>query len=243
MNVAMAIGPFIGIFISGHGSFHIVFLIGSTITLTDLIVALFLKVQDVKISVKNMKNSARFNWRDYVEPEALPISVAVFAITLAYTSLVAFLSLYAKEINLVNVSSFFFIVYTIALLASRPFAGRWFDNFGENRLTYPLIICLAIGFLFLSQVHSGILFLVSGALIGIGYGTIISNFQAIAIQQSPRNRKALAASSFFILLDLANAVGPYFMGILIEFMSFRYLYLNVAIWNDRLYSNLLCDTR
>nr|WP_245976731.1 MFS transporter [Oceanobacillus arenosus] len=129
-----------------------------------------------------------------------------------------------------NLSSFFFIVYAVALLASRPFTGKWFDQFGANRVNYPLIICTAIGFLFLSQTHNGILFLVSGASIGIGYGTLLSNFQAISIQQSPPNRKALATSTFFILLDLANGVGPYLMGILIGFMSFRHLYLNVAIW-------------
>ncbi|MDP4106475.1 MAG: MFS transporter [Bacillota bacterium] len=230
MNLAMAVGPFIGIFISVHGSFQMIFLIGSIVALIDLIVTLFVKVLEIDLSEKELKNPAGFNWRDFMETRALPISVAVFSITLAYTSLLSFLSLYAKEIDLVGVSSFFFIVYAIALLALRPFTGVWFDKFGENRVTYPLIICLAIGFLFLSQTHNGILFLVAGALIGIGYGTLLSNFQAIAIQQSQPNRKALATSTFFIMLDLANAIGPYLMGILIGFMSFRHLYLNMTIW-------------
>ncbi|WKB35637.1 MFS transporter [Terrilactibacillus sp. S3-3] len=85
-------------------------------------------------------------------------------------------------------------------------------------------------FLFLSQAHNGMPFLVSGALIGIGYGTIVSNFQAIAIQQSSSNRKALATSTYFMFLDLSNGVGPYITGILIGFMSFRHLYLTMTIW-------------
>ena len=140
-----------------------------------------------------------------MEPGAVPISIALFAITLAYTSLLAYLSLYAKEIGLSEVGSFFFSVYAIALLVTRPFTGRWFDKFGENFVTYPMIISLAIGFLLLSQATNGVVFLLSAALIGIGYGTIISNFQAIAIQQSPPNRKALATLPF-ITLDLANGV-------------------------------------
>ena len=149
---------------------------------------------------------------------------------LCYTSLLAYLSLYAKEIGLSEVGSFFFSVYAIALLVTRPFTGRWFDKFGENFVTYPMIISLAIGFLLLSQATNGVVFLLSAALIGIGYGTIISNFQAIAIQQSPPNRKALATSTFFITLDLANGVGPYLVGLLIGFMSLRLLYLNVTFW-------------
>jgi MFS family permease len=229
MNIAMAIGPFIGIFISGKFSYQMVFTIGTIVALLDLISALLLKVPEVELSDGELKKSG-FNYRSFMEPGAVPISIALFAITLAYTSLLAYLSLYAKEIGLSEVGSFFFSVYAIALLVTRPFTGRWFDKFGENFVTYPMIISLAIGFLLLSQATNGVVFLLSAALIGIGYGTIISNFQAIAIQQSPPNRKALATSTFFITLDLANGVGPYLVGLLIGFMSLRLLYLNVTFW-------------
>ncbi|WKB35638.1 MFS transporter [Terrilactibacillus sp. S3-3] len=48
MNLAMAIGPFIGIFISTHASFQIAFLIGSIITLIDFVAALFLKAPEAE---------------------------------------------------------------------------------------------------------------------------------------------------------------------------------------------------
>jgi len=122
------------------------------------------------------------------------------------------------------------MVYAAALLLSRPFTGKWFDKYGENKVTYPLIICLALGFILLSQAQNTFVFLFSGALIGIGYGTVLSNFQAIAIQQSPSDRKALATSTFFMYLDLANGIGPYLIGILIGYMSLQHLYLFVALW-------------
>ena len=116
------------------------------------------------------------------------------------------------------------------LLSTRPFTGKWFDRFGENIVTYPLLICLALGFLCLSVTENSILFLLAGALIGIGFGTVQSNFQAIAIKQAPSNRKALATSTYFILVDLATGSGPYLLGTLIGFMSFRHLYLTIATW-------------
>ena len=47
------------------------------------------------------------------------------------------------------------MAYAVALLVSRPFTGKWFDKYGENKVTYPLIICLAIGFILLSQAQNG----------------------------------------------------------------------------------------
>jgi len=229
MNLAMAIGPFIGLYVSEHASFQIIFLIGTIVAIIDLIISLFLKVPKANAAIRNPKIT-KWNWKDFIEPKALPISNILLIMTLGYASLLSYLSLYAREIELVEVSSYFFIIYAAALLVSRPFTGKWFDKYGENKVTYPLIICLAFGFILLSQAQSELIFLLSGALIGIGYGTVLSNFQAIAIQQSPSDRKALATSTFFMFLDFANGIGPYIIGILIGFMSFQYLYLCVAIW-------------
>ena len=44
MNLAMAIGPFIGLYVSEHASFQIIFLVGTIIAVIDLILSLFLKV-------------------------------------------------------------------------------------------------------------------------------------------------------------------------------------------------------
>jgi MFS family permease len=230
MNLAMAIGPFLGIFISEHSSYQMIFFVGSIISINGCISAFFIKVPKVKNTEEQVYKMKRFILKNYIEPKAIPISFVLLLVTLAYSSLLSFLSLYAKEISLVEVSSFFFIVYATALLLSRPITGKWFDIYKENRVTYPLICCLALGFFVLSGANGGISFLLSGALIGIGYGTILSNFQAIAIKESPSNRKALTTSTFFMFLDLANGVGPYVMGILIGFMNFRHLYLSVTIW-------------
>lgn len=230
MNLAMAIGPFLGMILSQYTGFKTIFLVGSIFSVVGFIATLFLKVPTVELSEQQIKEIASFKVRDFFEPKAIPISVAVLAVTLAYSSLLSFLSTYAKHINLVEVSSFFFIVYAVALLATRPFTGRWFDERGANFVTYPLIICLAIGFFFLSQAHNSIIFLVAGALIGIGYGTVQSSFQAIAINQAPSHRKALATSTYFIFLDLANGVGPYVIGTVIALIGFRELYVAMSIW-------------
>ncbi len=116
-----------------------------------------------------------------------------------------------------------------------PFNGRFimgnYDIFNKKGFkmaqaqssklwTKDFIIISQINFL-LSNANSDFTFLFSAVFIGIGFGTILSNFLAIAIQASSPHRKGLATSTFFISLDFANGIGPYINGILIAYLSFR----------------------
>ena len=82
----------------------------------------------MEYSEEQVHKISGFNVRDYIELKAVPISVLLFLVTFAYSSLLAFLSLYAEDIQLVEVASFFFIVYAASLIVSRPITGKWFDK-------------------------------------------------------------------------------------------------------------------
>ena len=81
----------------------------------------------------------------------LRISLVSFFFALVYASIVSFVSVYAEELQLTEVASYFFIVYVIALLISRPFTGKWFDQYGANVIMIPSIISFALGMFLLSQ--------------------------------------------------------------------------------------------
>ncbi len=72
--------------------------------------------------------------------------------------------------------------------------------------------------------------LLSSVFIGIGYGTVQSNYLAIAIKEADSHRKATATSTFFIFMDLAIGVGPYIYGLLLGQMSYRSVYSLTVIW-------------
>ena len=84
---------------------------------------------------------------------------------------------------------------------------------------------LTLGLFLLSMTTSGWMLLVSGGLIGLGYGTFMSNGQAVCLQESPSpHRIGIALSTYFIGLDLGLGVGPYVLGELRNFMSFQQMY-------------------
>lgn len=224
MNIAMATGPFIGLFMLHAATFEMFVWVLVFVAFCNLL-GVFLKVPaPKKMPQDSQKVQPKFSIGDMFEKRALPIAVCMFTLALGYSSLLSFLSSYTEEIGFGEVATFFFVVYAIALVLTRPITGRLFDRLGENKLTYPCLILLVIGYFVLSQASSGWMVLAASALIGIGYGTVQSNYLAIAIKEALQNRKATATSTFFILMDLAIGIGPYLYGILLGYMSYRSMY-------------------
>jgi len=224
MNIAMATGPFIGLFMLRAATFEMFVWVLVFVAFCNLL-GVFLKVPaPKKMPQDSQKVQPKFSIGDMFEKRALPIAVCMFTLALGYSSLLSFLSSYTEEIGFGEVATFFFVVYAIALVLTRPITGRLFDRLGENKLTYPCLILLVIGYFVLSQASSGWMVLAASALIGIGYGTVQSNYLAIAIKEALQNRKATATSTFFILMDLAIGIGPYLYGILLGYMSYRSMY-------------------
>lgn len=224
MNIAMATGPFIGLFMLHAATFEMFVWVLVFVAFCNLL-GVFLKVPaPKKMPQDSQKVQPKFSIGDMFEKRVLPIAVCMFTLALGYSSLLSFLSSYTEEIGFGEVATFFFVVYAIALVLTRPITGRLFDRLGENKLTYPCLILLVIGYFVLSQASSGWMVLAASALIGIGYGTVQSNYLAIAIKEALQNRKATATSTFFILMDLAIGIGPYLYGILLGYMSYRSMY-------------------
>ena len=143
--------------------------------------------------------------------------------------MLTFISLYTKQIHLEEAASFYFLVYAITVLLSRPFSGRLFDIRGANFVVYPCLFIFAMGMLLFSQANQGISLLLAGAIIGFGYGNFISCAQAISIKEVLPHRFGLATSTYFIFVDLGFGVGPYLLGSLVPFTGYRGLYLMMTI--------------
>ena len=138
--------------------------------------------------------------------------------------------MYAEERQLTEVASYFFIVYVVALLISRPFTGKWFDQFGANVIMIPSIISFALGMFLLSQASGVFLFLLSAAFIGLGWGTIFPTAQTVAIQVAPSNRKGIATATYLSTMDSGIGIGSVIVGILGVQIGYSSMYLYSSIF-------------
>lgn len=228
-SLAAAIGPFIGMLLMNLTNFY--FIIGFSVVLIAGVTAacFWFPVENITLSAEHRQVLNSFTLDSFIEKKALFITFIAFWMGLAYSSVLSFLSTYAQVIHLVTASSFFFVVYALVITATRPLSGRIFDAKGENWVMYPSYAFLAVGLAVLSFTNSSWMLLVSGALVGLGYGTFMSNGQAVCLKKCEPHRIGIALSTYFVGLDLGLGVGPYLFGMLKNGLSFHYMYLVAAV--------------
>ena len=229
ITLAMAVGPFLGLYISQQGSFTMIFVICTIFSFISTIILLFVQIPKGNITKEQIDAMKGFKLKDFFEIKAVPISIMIAIMGFAYSGILSFITSYAKEIDLMETASFFFIIYAVFILISRPFTGRLLDQKGDNIVIYPALLLFVSGLVILSQAHHGFTLLLAGALIGLGFGTLSSCCQAIAIKESPRHRVGLATSTYFIFMDSGVGIGPFLLGFIIPIVGFRGLYLTLAV--------------
>lgn len=221
--LSTAIGPLIGLAMINEFGYLSMFIFSLVVGAACLPFALTIKEPAVDYQVVETKNS-RFSMAHYFEPNALPVSIVMFVIALAYSGTLSFIASFAMEADLEDAGSMYFFVYAMAVLFSRPFTGKLMDAKGANSVVYPALLAFAAGMYALSQANSTIVFLLAAALIGLGYGNFQSVAQAIAIKMTPPHRMGLATSTFFIAMDFGIGFGPFMLGFMVPDYGYRGLY-------------------
>lgn len=231
-TLATAVGPFLAIWLMSQYDYKVIFTFTSIVAFTCLLFSFGVDTSKVKLTAKagtQQSTQPTSRLAQFVEPKAFPIAVIILIAGACYSGVLSFLNLYAKEIDLLQAASFFFLMYAAAILISRPFTGPLMDRKGENIIMYPAIVLMAIGIGLLSQAHNSWMLLTSAALLGFGYGNIQSICQTIAVKSTTIERMGLATSTFFIALDAALGFGPYFIGQFLDQIGYQHLYLYSAV--------------
>ena len=229
-TLGTAIGPFIGILMSQHTSYSMIFSLCMLLGIICLAISFMAKVPPMPEVPESQTVKKGFSISQYLEPKAVPIAIVTILIAFGYAGVLSFINFFAKERDLVAASSFFFFVYAIAILVTRPFTGKLMDTKGANFVMYPCFVLFALGLLLLSTSHSSLVLLLSGAMMGAGYGNLSSTAQAIAVKLTPSHRMGLATSTYFIALDGGLGVGPYLLGYIIPVLGYGKLYVSLSIF-------------
>jgi MFS family permease len=228
MNISMALGPFLGLFAMYNWGTTVMFAFSvvSTVigTVAGLLISLPKKVIKAETPVKK-----GFDFKSTFETSSVKISFVALFFGFIYSSITSFVSVYAEEINLSHIASYFFIVYAIVLVLSRPLTGRWFDQYGANYIMYPAILLFAAGLYFLSSADSAFVFLLAAALVGLGWGTIFPSAQTIAIQVAPPERRGVATATFLSFLDTGIAIGSLIVGFVGAGIGYGSLYFYCSL--------------
>ena len=231
VTLSSAVGPFLSMFLYRTSGFYSLIWLSALLLFIALVGIFFIHVEKTTNSSNSVDNKVhkKFAWSNYFEKEALPISLITFLIGISYSSILSFMDAYARNIHLSEAASFFFLVYAITVLLSRPITGRVFDGFGDNFVMYPTYLFFALGLLLIGFAHSGWMLLLAAIFIGLGYGSFSPFGQAIAIRNSEAHRLGITTSTFFGFMDMGIGFGPFILGMFMPLLGYRNLYFASAI--------------
>lgn len=228
MNLAMVIGPFLGLTMTARGSFNLFFIATAIFAVLSFLFGNILRIPKKLVKEKVIVQECQ-GLKRYFEPNVLTIALAGSLVSFAYAGVSTFSSIYAKQIGASEVAAYFFVSYAIMLILSRPFVGKLFDRCGANTVIYPAFFMLIVGIISLALAKGPFMFLAGGAIIGVGNGTLYSSLQTIAISLCPENRSGVAISTYFLIYDTGMAAGAFILGMIAAHTNYHLMYFISAL--------------
>lgn len=226
--VGAAVGPFVGLLLSHIYPTVVLFVLCVIIAFIALFMSFTLHID---FTVEPLRaEDKQFKLSQFVSIPALPIASVILVCGLGYASVLSFIQIYAETLNLVTVASYYFIAYAIASVITRPIVGKIMDRYNENKIAYPALIlfCLSLITLAVVTTSTGWLLLISGALLGVGYGSMNAVCNVAAIKVSDKDKMGIATSTFYIGLDFGLGFGPFALGFLTSSVGFSKMYAVTA---------------
>lgn len=224
-GLGMAFGPLIGISILNAQSFSNVALPAGMLVLAALVFSLFIKYKPID---KTVKAHIRKGKLPSVEKSSLGPALIIGLITITYGAIIAFIPIYGIERGVENIG-LYFTIYALFLMFIRPLAGKMIDNKGFDIFVYSGVITLILSMIVLSQSQNIIIFAVSAALYGIGFGLLETSLLTMAVAHAPEGKIGSVNAVFFTFFDGGIGFGSIIAGIIASVTSYSRMYLILII--------------
>ena len=223
MNLAMSIGPALGIALIDHIGFHGLFWLASLLGLGSFVLVQFLH-EPISLHVHAGQT---------LERPALFSRVALFpgfvamCMTMTFGTVVSFLPLFVQQHNLGN-AGLFFVVYSVVVVLLRPLSGRLSDRFGRATIIIPGMFFLVLSMVVLAYSVSMFGLLSAAVLQGIGFGAVHPSIMALVVDRSTAHDRGPALATVMMAFDIGVGVSAIGFGQVLERTDFTTMYLCAA---------------
>lgn len=227
-TLATALGPFLALLLVHRSGYTALFVSGVVAAVVAILVALGLRAPDTPLDPDERGRLRRFHPRDMLHPGVVPVASFMLVMAIGFSGILTFLNSFAGRRGLETGASMFFLAYAAVLVLARFVAGPLQDRRGDNLVVYASVVLYAGGLVVLGLARTDVVLLVSAALLGAGYGTLMSAMQSIAVGRAPVHRVGIAISTHYFMLDLGVGLGPVALGLLLAHVGYGEMYLMLA---------------
>lgn len=229
VNVAMVIGPFLGLTILDLWDKNGYFIFLSLCALLSFYVANRKQLDD-SLALPQLAKKRPWNFDRFFERTTLPWAVIGVFISFTYSGVLVFVPIMMTNMGEGTMASIFFVLFALTIVVTRPWVGHAFDHLGANILIYPGFILYGIGIIILSFATTPWWIVASAPIIGLGYGAISPAFQTLGVQAAAAERAGVANATYFLSLDIGVGLGSAILSLVIGWVGFELMYqLNAAI--------------
>lgn len=230
ISMGMAIGPALGGFLETSFGYQILFMISASCGLCSFMLANQVRENHQSISEqnkadipKNKENSRSFGQLFISAPFLVP-AIIFLLIGCVFGTLVTFLPLYIRDLQVNFNAGLFYTAAAIASFAVRFFAGQVSDRYGRGLLITISIFCYMASMILLSLGNSANIFLLAAIMEGFGAGIIVPITLALISDRCHPQERGLVFAFCTSGFDLGIALGGPLLGGFAAGFGYRFIF-------------------
>lgn len=226
-NLAMVVGPFIGLILAQQFGSDVLFFFMIGLALFTVILANVCHMPDDVILPSKRKKKG-FHLADFIAREAIWPSAISGLVFFAYGGIITFISLYMHQFELQAETSIFFVVFAAAIVLTRPVIGWIFDRKGADYTVYPGFLIYFLGMFLFSRITTLTELFIASVFLGIGFGALSPAFQTLAVRSVCPEKSGVATATYFWSLDIFVGLAAVLLGIIARHADYEVMYGKVS---------------
>ena len=224
--VAIGLCSLINIVFNQYASFSFYLIIAAIFSGVTLLGFSAVKFDEKKLSEESKKFKLQAD--NFIDISTLPIAIFTMLSCFGYIALLTFSQIYSTKVNLVNAFNYFFLIYMVTVIISRPLFGLLQDKYGNSIVSIMPIILQSSGLFLLFIYPCEAIVYLSAIFTALGYGTLYSIGISMATEYVAKEREYIAIATYVLFNDLALGFGATILG-LFTFMGIGGIYLLSSI--------------
>lgn len=234
-SMAQAVGPPVAIALIAILGYRYNFMSTSLLTVISFVMFMLIRYDYSKAEVNNADSNETDGdtpqdekwWHKIIEKTTVIHSLIIFITDISLVSISTFLIIRAHEVGIENFGTYF-TVQAFTMTFIRMFGAKLTQGKLE-RLALILSFCgltgALIGVFFSTKLWH---FLVIAVVYGLCSGNYGMTLQTMMILSSPANKRGMANSSYFLSLEVGNAIAGPIWGLISDLIGTRNIYLIAA---------------
>jgi MFS family permease len=211
-------GPWLGLMLAESISLTVSFLAGAIVLFACAAVSAL-----VRENRADFAPSAGGRW---ISRSALLPTAGFIPLAIAFSTLPAFLVLFARQRELGNAGVFFFLL-GVALVAARWFGGTAADRFGRRAVILPGFVLGAAGMAMLALAPSTPVFYAAALTFGVGFALGHTGLTVLTVDRAPANERGAAMATFVLAWDFGT-LGAFLLSFVADAINLSALFLAAA---------------